>query len=127
MRWWCRRGRWWGWIDVGTPDLFPPLCALAAVSRGRTVLFGAPGFRDKECDRIAAMGAGCRALGVCAERGWDRDRGGMCRGRVHAFDDHRVHMAFSVLGVADVVEDGRGCEGVSYPGFHGDLARVRAG
>lgn len=121
-----------GWIDVGgTPDLFPPLCALAAVSRGRTVLFGAPGLRDKECDRIAAMGAGLRALGVvCSERGdgIEIEGGDVSGGSVHAFDDHRVHMAFSVLGgVADVVVDGRGCEGVSYPGFHGDLARVRAG
>jgi 3-phosphoshikimate 1-carboxyvinyltransferase len=77
-----------GAIDVGaTPDLFPPLCALAAGSVGSTVLYGAPGLRDKECDRIAAMAEGLGRLGVrCRERrdgieiggGSDRGGGGAC-------------------------------------------------
>lgn len=125
-----------GGIDVGgTPDLFPPLCALAAGSVGRTVLYGAPGLRDKECDRIAAMAEGLGRLGVvCRERrdgieivGGGIGGGGIGGGVVHAFEDHRVHMAFSVLArVARgrVEVDGRGCEGVSYPMFHRDLERV---
>lgn len=127
-------------VDVGqTPDLFPPLCALAACSEGRTVLYGAPGLRDKECDRIAVMAAGLTALGVrCRERadGIEIEGGlgaGEASGGVACHGDHRVHMAFSILArvaraAGRAVEvDGRGCEAVSYPAFHADLARLAAG
>lgn len=123
-----------GAIDVGaTPDLFPPLCALAAGSGGTTVLYGAPGLRDKECDRIAAMAEGLGRLGVrCHERrdGIEIVGGVVGGGVVHAFDDHRVHMAFSVLAQVArgrVEVDGRGCEAVSYPMFHRDLERLVGG
>lgn len=121
-------------VDVGaTPDLFPPLCALAACSEGTTVLYGAPGLRDKECDRIAAMAAGLSALGVrCRERadGIEIEGGPIGGGAVASHDDHRVHMAFSILAAVaggGVEVDGRGCEAVSYPAFHADLARISAG
>ena len=44
------------------PDLFPPLCALAACSGGTTTLIGGRGLRDKECDRIRAMAVGMAAM-----------------------------------------------------------------
>ncbi|MCB9698558.1 MAG: 3-phosphoshikimate 1-carboxyvinyltransferase [Alphaproteobacteria bacterium] len=113
-----------------TPDLFPALCALAALAPGETRLVDAPSLRDKETDRIAAMVTALRALGVDAEELPD---GAVVRGgtplqaaSVRSHEDHRVHMALACLGLLGPVDvDGRGCEAVSYPGFHEDLERFR--
>lgn len=120
-----------GTIDLGpTPDLFPPLAALAAVADGITTFVGAPSLRHKECDRIAAMAEGLARLGVeCHERPDGLVvHGGRLRaadGVIRCWHDHRIHMAFSVLArLAPAEVADRGCEAVSYPDFHRDLARI---
>ncbi len=120
-----------GVVDLGaTPDLFPPLVALAAVADGVTTFVGAPSLRHKECDRIAAMAEGLSRLGVvCRERPDGLVvHGGRLRaadGPIRSFHDHRVHMAFSLLArLAPAEVADRGCEAVSYPDFHRDLARI---
>jgi 3-phosphoshikimate 1-carboxyvinyltransferase len=121
-----------GEVHMGaTPDLFPALCALAAAAPGLTRFVGAPGLRDKECDRIRAMVDGLRALGVDAAELPDGAelRGGRpwTAAQVRAHDDHRVRMAFSALGlVAPVEVDSPGCEAVSYPSFPAHLEALRA-
>jgi 3-phosphoshikimate 1-carboxyvinyltransferase len=50
-------------------------------------------------------------------------------GAVRAHDDHRLAMAFGVLGALSgraIVIDDPQCVSVSYPGFWSDLARVTA-
>ncbi|TVQ86780.1 MAG: 3-phosphoshikimate 1-carboxyvinyltransferase [Deltaproteobacteria bacterium] len=124
-----------GAIDLGaTPDLFPALCALAARTEGTTVLRGAPSLRHKECDRIAAMVRGLRQLGLSAE---ERPDGAQIVGKaelgpsetlIQSEHDHRVYMAFSVLGLgakSEITVDGAGCEAVSYPGFGAMLGALR--
>lgn len=112
-------------IDLGdTPDLFPPLTALAATIEGTTELVGAPHLRAKESDRIEAMVTGLSSIGIDAH---GRDDGATIRGgtptggRVRSFGDHRIQMAFAVLGLAaadQVVIDGRpSVHAVSYPNF----------
>ena len=52
------------------------------------------------------------------------------RGRVVTHGDHRLAMAFGVLGAAEgnaIEIDDRDCVSVSYPGFWSDLARVTGG
>lgn len=118
-------------IDLGaTPDLFPPLVALAALAEGETTFVGAPSLREKECDRITAMAEGLLAVGIeCRERPdglWVRG-GKPWGGAVRSHGDHRIHMAFSVLARCahlPLTVDGRGCEAVSYPDFHRDLDRL---
>jgi 3-phosphoshikimate 1-carboxyvinyltransferase len=120
-----------GRIDVSqTPDLFPPLCAVAACAEGETLLLGGPGLRHKECDRIAAMAAGLRAAGIfCSERG---DalliRGGKPRaGQFQAQGDHRVHMSLAAIALAADAPsriDSAWSTVVSYPQFHADLQRL---
>jgi 3-phosphoshikimate 1-carboxyvinyltransferase len=72
-----------------------------------------------------------KAIGADAEelpdgfvvRGSDRPY----RGRVVTHGDHRIAMAFGVLGALDgnaIDIDDRDCVNVSYPGFWSDLARV---
>lgn len=122
-----------GAIDVrAAPDLFPALCILAACCNGETVVDGAHHLRHKESDRIAAVASGLRALGVaCDELSGGLRIVGTSRlggGDVETRGDHRIVMAFSLLGG---VTDGSVCVShpeaaeVSYPGFHSMLSRLR--
>ncbi|HEX6909176.1 MAG TPA: hypothetical protein VF142_02225, partial [Longimicrobium sp.] len=82
-------------------------------------------------DRIAAVAGNLRRLGVEAEELEDgivvRGTEGPLAGRVKAFDDHRIAMAFGVLGAqpGNAVEiDHPECVDVSFPGFWELLRRV---
>lgn len=112
-------------------DELPLLACVAARAEGETRVTGAEELRVKESDRIALVVANLRALGADAEelpdgfvvRGSDRP----LRGRVVTHGDHRIAMAFGVLGAlpGNAVEvDDRDCVTVSYPAFWEDLARV---
>ena len=122
-----------GPLDMGaTPDLFPVVVTLAASLPGVTRLYGSPGLRHKECDRITAMTQGLTRMGADIEEMGDGaivtgTPGGLRGATVRAFHDHRIHMA---LSIAALVAEGRStvmepeCVDVSYPGFHADLATV---
>lgn len=112
-------------------DELPLVACLAARAEGDTEIRGAAELRVKESDRISAVVANLRALGVEAEELPDgmRIRGGTAplSGRVATHGDHRLAMAFGVLGALPgnhVEIDDRGCVSVSYPDFWSDLARV---
>lgn len=82
-------------------DELPVLFAAAAVAEGDTLVTGAGELRVKESDRLNAMATGLESLGVAVERLTDglRVRGGVVRGGiVDSQGDHRVAMAFAVLG-----------------------------
>jgi 3-phosphoshikimate 1-carboxyvinyltransferase len=119
-------------IDVGdTPDLFPVLAVVGAVSEGRTVLRGGVNLKEKESDRIATttkflqdMGArirpkedGCEIIGVQKLTGAEVDTHG----------DHRILMAATVAalvsGTETVINDEESFK-VSYPGFVRDLHQL---
>jgi 3-phosphoshikimate 1-carboxyvinyltransferase len=118
-----------GLVDLrATPDLFPPVCALAACAPGTTNVVGSAALRVKESDRVAAMAAGLGAAGIAVEHGVDGlfICGGEPRGAVQqARDDHRVHMALTALALAadgPSTIDGSWSVQTSYPAFHRDLA-----
>lgn len=121
-----------GAIGLGqTPDMFPALCVLAAAAEGTTTLHGSPGLRHKECDRIAAMAQGLTRLGVACEElddGLIVHGGPAHAGAVRSHHDHRIHMAFAILGLVSegaVDIDHPECAAVSYPDFHAHLAALR--
>ena len=112
-------------------DELPLLACLGAVAVGETVIRGAAELRVKESDRIAAVVANLRAIGAEAEELPDGlvVRGGRSSlgGHVETHGDHRLAMAFGVLGVLSgraITVDDPACVSVSYPGFWTDLARV---
>jgi len=112
-------------------DELPLLACLATRAQGETTITGASELRVKESDRIAAVVANLRSLGADAEEFADgmRIRGSSrpLRGRVTTHGDHRLAMAFGILGVADgnqIDVDDRECVGVSYPAFWRDLDAV---
>jgi 3-phosphoshikimate 1-carboxyvinyltransferase len=116
-------------------DELPVLSAAAALGAGLEVS-GAGELRYKESDRITALVAGLRALGVDAtERpdgfviagavGGRRPKGG----RADAVGDHRLVMAFALVAIGasgPSVICGADAVGISYPGFEHDLARLTA-
>lgn len=113
-------------------DELPVLGALAA--HGPSVeVTGAAELRHKESDRIAALAAGLRGIGVRVEErpdGFRAERDGTPPGgAADAVGDHRLAMAFAVAALAgagpSVIEDA-GAVDVSYPGFFAVLDSLRA-
>ena len=119
------------WVPLAIDEL-PVLFVAAACARGETVVTGAEELRVKESDRIAAMSAGLRAIGVehtalpdgmriagAADTPW---HGGV----VDSHGDHRVAMSFAVaslrargpIAIRDVAN-----VATSFPGF---VDRARA-
>ncbi len=88
-------------------DEFPVLAALAAFAKGATVMRGVRELRVKESDRIDAMARGLEACGVSVTETEDTlcvqgmGAGGVSGGAMVASRlDHRIAMAFLVLGLA---------------------------
>jgi 3-phosphoshikimate 1-carboxyvinyltransferase len=85
-------------------DEYPILAVAAAFAQGTTRMSGLAELRHKESDRLAAILCGLQACGVPAEAGDDSltVTGGMPEGGavVATEGDHRIAMAFLVLGLA---------------------------
>jgi 3-phosphoshikimate 1-carboxyvinyltransferase len=114
-------------------DEIPLLAVLASRAAGETVFRGVGELRVKESDRLGLVAANLRAVGGKAEvRGDDLHVEGVetiPRGRVRTAGDHRIAMAFAVLGTlpgARISIDDLGCAAVSFPGFPETLRRIRA-
>ncbi|HTE44559.1 MAG TPA: hypothetical protein VK636_04880, partial [Gemmatimonadaceae bacterium] len=102
-------------------------------AEGETVITGANELRLKESDRIAAVVSNLRAIGASADELADGMRiqgsDAPLRGRVITHGDHRLAMAFAILGAAngnEIEVDDPDCVGVSFPTFWDDLARARS-
>jgi 3-phosphoshikimate 1-carboxyvinyltransferase len=106
-------------------DEVPLLAIAAAFADGETAIHGLDELRHKESDRLGAIVAGLAACGVTALTHGDtlrifgrgRVRGGA---KVLARGDHRIAMAFVVLGLAaeePVEVDSGEMIATSFPGF----------
>ena len=107
-------------------DEYPILAVAAACARGRTVMRGLAELRVKESDRLTAIGAGLAACGVRVAVDGDTltvegDGGPPDGGALIATQlDHRIAMAFLVLGLATrlpVCIDDAAPIATSFPGF----------
>ena len=114
-------------------DELPLVAVLAARAVGTTTVTGAEELRAKESDRIATVVDNLRAVGAHAEELEDgfvvEGRDAPLRGHVRTHADHRIAMAFAVLGAVpgcEITIDDPGAAAVSFPGFHELLARVAA-
>ncbi len=103
-------------------DTFMTLAAIAPLATSPVTITGIGNVRLKESDRIAAMEENLGRTGVKTESGPDSLRvfPAAPRGaRIDPHGDHRIAMAFSVLGLRAlgmVVED-PGCVAKTCPGF----------
>ena len=118
----------------GLIDELPAIAALAAHG-GQVTVRGAGELRIKESDRITALVAGFRALGIEADERTDGfviagPMAGSSRpsgGRADARGDHRMAMAFAVAALAaerPSTIDGSDVVAISYPGFFETLGRL---
>ncbi len=105
-------------------DELPIIAALGARAEGVTRIVDAEELRAKESDRIAAMVANLRAVGVEAEELPDglvvTGHDGPLVGRVQSWHDHRIAMAFGILAALpgnDIEVVGASVAAVSFPGF----------
>jgi len=115
-----------------SPDLFPPLVALASYCKGVTKIKGASRLRHKESDRASSLSEEFGKMNIKVEIADDYlvVTGGEVKGaKVNSHDDHRIAMAEAVaaLGALDTVfiKDSH-CIVKSYPGFFDDLRKVGA-
>jgi len=113
-------------------DELPLVAALGAAAEGVTRITGAEELRAKESDRIKAMVENLRAVGVRAEELPDglevEGTDAPLAGEVRTHGDHRIAMAFGVLGAVGrnrIDVDDPGAADVSFPGFWQLLERVR--
>jgi 3-phosphoshikimate 1-carboxyvinyltransferase len=117
-------------------DEYPVLAVVAACAEGATAMHGIAELRVKESDRIAAMAAGLAACGVAVVETADsltvqgRGPGGVPGGATVATRlDHRIAMAFLVLGLAaraPVTVDDAAPIATSFPGFAALMAGLGA-
>jgi len=107
-------------------DEYPVLAVAAASAEGTTRMQGLAELRVKESDRLAAMATGLAAAGVRVEETGDElivhgtgvpPKGGAL---IEADLDHRIAMAFLVLGMVSespvTIDDGFPID-TSFPGF----------
>jgi 3-phosphoshikimate 1-carboxyvinyltransferase len=114
-------------------DELPAIACLAARAPGETRVTGAAELRVKESDRIALVVRNLRAVGAQAEELADgfvvHGTDAPLAGHVETRGDHRIAMAFGVLGAGSggrITVDDPGCVAVSYPSFWADLANACA-
>lgn len=127
-----RRGSLQGLVaDVSDcSDVFPALAVVATQADSPTELSGLAHTRRQESDRIEAVAGGIRALGGDVTTFPDGLRivpVPLHEGTVDAAGDHRIAMAFSVLGleVPGVAIAGAESIAKTFPGFYAMLAALR--
>lgn len=113
-------------------DEIPLLAALASHAKGETVFRQVGELRVKESDRLGLIASNLRAVGKRAEvQGedlWIEGTPDVPKGVVRTDGDHRIAMAFAVLGTlpkARIKVDDMKCAAVSFPGFEQALRSIR--
>lgn len=117
-------------IDVdlsNAPDLLITVAVLAALAEGTTNITGVAHARVKETDRIDTTCRELEKLGCRLEEHEDgmSITGGVSSGIVDSHGDHRLAMAFSLIGLKHDIEitDGEVFD-VSFPNFIESMAKL---
>ena len=124
------------------PDAAITLAILCAVAGSRSRITGLRTLRVKETDRIAALANELRKIGCTAETGEDwisieppKSADALPYGRgsenpvtIETYNDHRMAMAFAILGLVrpGISIRNPACVKKSYPGFWKDFAKLYA-
>ncbi|MEE0902528.1 MAG: 3-phosphoshikimate 1-carboxyvinyltransferase [Methanobrevibacter sp.] len=117
-------------IDVdlsNAPDLLITVAVLAAMADGTTNITGVAHARVKETDRIDTTCRELEKLGCKLEEHEDgmSITGGVTSGRVDSHGDHRLAMAFSLIGLKHDIEITNGeVFDVSFPNFIEAMAEL---
>ena len=116
-----------------SPDLFPPLVALAAYCEGETKIKGVNRLMYKESDRSLSLQQEFGKMGVRVDVRDDVMKiqgGGQLTGaKVHSHHDHRIAMAGAVAALRanqDTTIEEADAVKKSYPDFYEDLKQLGA-
>jgi 3-phosphoshikimate 1-carboxyvinyltransferase len=113
------------------PDTAQTLAAIAPFAATPTTIRGIASARHKETDRVAATCAELRRLGVAVDEFDDGltvyPAAELRPAVVQTYDDHRMAMAFSLVGlrVPGVAIENPGCVAKTFPAFFDVLAGLR--
>ena len=116
-------------LDI--PDTAQTLAALAPFATTPTTIRGIASARRKESDRVAALCTELARLGVRVEEYPDGLTIHPCRelhpAQIHTYQDHRMAMAFSMIGLKipgiTILEPD--CVSKTFPNFYEVLAQLR--
>ncbi|MFC1908202.1 3-phosphoshikimate 1-carboxyvinyltransferase, partial [Chloroflexota bacterium] len=110
-------------------DLLPTMAVLAAVADGESEFVGIERARIKESNRVSALREGLELMGVKVRE--ERNKltviGSIPRGTViDTKGDHRIAMAFSILGsvAGETIIDGAECVSKTFPEFWNVLKSI---
>ena len=111
-------------IDMSDiPDTAQTLAAVAPFAVSPTRIRGIESARVKETDRISAVCAELRKIGVRVDEHDDGMTIFPCSqfnpAVIHTYNDHRMAMAFSLIGlrVPGIIIDNPGCVSKTFPNF----------
>jgi 3-phosphoshikimate 1-carboxyvinyltransferase len=133
-----------GWVEVEGPerlngidvdmneisDTALTLAAIAPLAAAPVRIRGVSHIRHQESDRIAAVTAELRKLGARVRQhpdGWEIEPSAVRGAVVDTYGDHRIAMAFSVLGlrIPDVAIRDPACVRKTFPDFYDRLEELR--
>ena len=112
-------------------DTAPTLAVVAAFAESPSRVSGIGFIREKESDRVAGPVAELQRAGVDAEEFDDgfviRPNGTPSPATFETYDDHRMAMAFALIGlvVPGVAVRDPGCVAKTFPGFFDALEQLR--
>lgn len=114
------------------PDLFPPLVALAAYCKGKTMIKGVSRLLFKESNRAVALRDEFKKMNVEVELNGDWMTifgGNVVKGAtVFSHNDHRIAMAAAVAALCakgNTIIEGAEAVKKSYPDFYSDLKAIK--
>jgi 3-phosphoshikimate 1-carboxyvinyltransferase len=115
-----------------SPDLFPPLVALATYCKGVSTIKGVSRLKYKESDRAASLKEEFGKMSIRIDINDDlmSVTGGQPQGtHVESHEDHRIAMALAITSLRATgkvyIRDSQ-CVAKSYPGFFDDLRNLGA-
>lgn len=114
------------------PDLFPPLVALAAYCKGKTMIKGVNRLLFKESNRALSLRDEFQKMNVVVELDGDWmtvNGGGEVKGAtVSSQNDHRIAMATAIAALGakgSTLIEHADAVNKSYPGFYEDLKSIK--
>ena len=113
------------------PDLLPTVAVLGSMAQGTTQITGVEHARFKETDRIHTCAIELSKLGVSLTEENDglTIKGGVHGGVVNSHMDHRLAMAFYIIGlkVGNITIEDASVYNVSFPHFPAIIKKLTSG
>lgn len=113
-----------------SPDLFPPLVALAIFCKGTSLIYGVNRLAHKESNRALTLKTEFEKIGAKITLDGDKmlvEGGKIIGAKVSSHHDHRIAMALAVAGLqtdAEMIIEDSEAVGKSWPEFFDDLELI---